>query len=309
MALLAVVSAIDVLANAQHSNTTGNPNNAWTIKSLAFSRGSISVLGNSRTDVFVRKGIRGKAHFITEGVYPDWSPDGLRIVFADAGNHAGKSEIFLINADGSNRKQLTHSKGGSSATTPAWSPDGSKIGFAMPDSPKTAARIYVVDPDGNNLKPITTGISPQWSPDGRKLTFYRWATENRSSIWIANADGSEPRQITDETSMSLCPRWSPDGNKIVFSSNRDGHSAIYTVNPDGSGLQRIVYANDADFYYPILSPDGTQLIVDTGRPFQMNGRPFIDEATTRVVLIRLNRTHATEILDKGHSPTVLWTKN
>ena len=63
--------------------------------------------------------------------------------------------------------------------------------------------------------------------------------DKRWQIYLVNADGSNPRRLSQEAANNQVPNWSPDGRRILFTSIRSGQSEIYTVKPDGVGLTRL----------------------------------------------------------------------
>ena len=72
-----------------------------------------------------------------------------------------------------------------------------------------------------------------------------------------NADGSGVTRVGAGIIAYSGPAWSPDGTKLLFNSpDQSGGAALYTVNVDGTGLQRLVNANVVD---PSWSPDGTAI--------------------------------------------------
>jgi hypothetical protein len=159
-----------------------------------------------------------------------------------------------MNADGSNRRIISDT-----VIAKEWSPDGSK--FAGSDL--SSLGIFVINVDGSNLTFVTshpyTGFNvtwdtdPAWSPDGSKIVFYRLLgcdselTDCRSSqIWMVNADGGNPRNLTDESTgvFDYDPVWSPDGTKIVFARKGD----LFVMNADGGGITNITGTeNQAEF--------------------------------------------------------------
>ena len=78
---------------------------------------------------------------------------------------------------------------------------------------------------------------PVYSPDGARIAF----SSNRSGnweIWIANADGSDARQLTSYANAPACsPRWSPNGQLLAFGHVDEGNGDIYTMTPEGSAIR------------------------------------------------------------------------
>ncbi|OFZ22859.1 MAG: hypothetical protein A2X94_17540 [Bdellovibrionales bacterium GWB1_55_8] len=87
-------------------------------------------------------------------------------------------------------------------------------------------------------------------------------------IWVADADGSHPRQVTRIGAASFAPFFTPDGERILFSSNpRDPKGRrfdIYSIGVDGTGFQRITFSNSFDSF-PMFSPDGKRLAFSSNR--------------------------------------------
>ncbi|MBK8139446.1 MAG: PD40 domain-containing protein [Chloroflexi bacterium] len=127
---------------------------------------------------------------------PDWSPDGLQIVFN--GVRPGSWELYVMNTDGSNPHPLTVSSD-LGPSSPRWSPDGSQIVFVRDGA------IYVMDADGSSPHAITTtdsavsALSPDWSPDGTRIVFTNNDEDGDREIYVMNAEGSDPRQLTENT--------------------------------------------------------------------------------------------------------------
>ncbi len=195
------------------------------------------------------------------------------IVFsaADANN---RFQIYSVKPDGSNKKQLTH-RGNN--VTPAWTPDGKRIIFA---SDRSGTReIFLMNDDGSGVSEIETAVTgnkltPSMSHDLSRIAF---ATENprtgHPEIWVANADGTVPRQLTDTPkasagpTWSLFPRFSLDGSKILYASTQRGSSQIWIMNGSGSGKRQLtngVAKNCPDANAPNWSPDGKHIVFWAG---------------------------------------------
>ncbi len=136
-----------------------------------------------------------------------WSPDGRRIAFVDEERGplpsggccpSSSSDIYVMNADGSGKRKLTHKAGYNSA--PAWSPDGRRIVF---QSTRDGNReIYVMNGDGSGKRNLTRHLAqdgtPSWSPDGRRIAFLS-DRDGRLDAHVMNADGSGQRSLTQGT--------------------------------------------------------------------------------------------------------------
>jgi len=166
-------------------------------------------------------------------IQPAWSPDGGSIAFV-TDRDSGDFEIYVMDALGASATRLTRAKGEDGE--PAWSPDGATIAFATTrDAVADTAEIYTMKAlDGTNLVNLTqnaaaTDLDPAWSPDGTKIAFASDRT-GLLQIWVMNANGTSPVQLTHSTSPARLPAWSPDGTRIAYEA--DSH--IWIMYADGS---------------------------------------------------------------------------
>jgi dipeptidyl aminopeptidase/acylaminoacyl peptidase len=113
------------------------------------------------------------------------------------------------------------------------------------------------------------GDNPRWSPDGTKIVFHNSPDGVSSDIYVANADGTGLRQLTDARDIDASPIWSPDGTQIVFESWRDGDPNIYLMDADGSHLIRLTDDPEVD-QWPVWSPDGSQIAFQSNRDGNVN---------------------------------------
>lgn len=181
---------------------------------------------------------------------PVWSPDGSKIAFWT--NRDGNSEIYVINADGSNPVNLTNNPAADGA--PAWSPDGQKIAFETDRDGKFAIYLMNADGSGEASRLISTQADdrgPVWSRDGTKIAF-----QAGGDICVANGDGSNPINITNNPGSNRSIVWSPDGVRIAFQTRVDvsNYYEIWVVNADGSNLRPIAQSPYWNNWSPAWRP-------------------------------------------------------
>ncbi len=173
---------------------------------------------------------------------PAWSPDAEQIAYATDFN--GDSKIWVMNTDGSDRKQLA------SGLFPSWSPDGERIAYTayLGEQPYLA----VMNVDGSErrilgasvihrLLSIGGGEEPAWSPDNERVAYVSERSEDNSEIYVMNSDGSERTRLTNLSGHDHWPpTWSPDGTRLAFTSDgTQDKGEIYVMNADGSGLTNV----------------------------------------------------------------------
>jgi Tol biopolymer transport system component len=104
--------------------------------------------------------------------------------------------------------------------------------------------------------------------DYRRLLAQGLVRPSKLEIWVADADGSNARQVTSLGAASFAPSFFPSGDRILFSTNHGDPKGrefeIWAVNVDGSGLERITWSPGFDGF-PLLSPDGTRLAFSSNR--------------------------------------------
>ena len=166
----------------------------------------------------------------------------LKIAFISSRD--GNSEIYVMNADGTEQKRLTNNDGEDGPFS--WSPDGSKICYVSEQVGFIG--IYVMDADGTHQKLLSQirdneETKPVWSSDGRKIVFSAYA-ETSYEIQVMNADGTNLTNLTHSPGNDFDPTWSPDGSHIAFvtqDSLLDGSlfRAVCIMNADGTGIETV----------------------------------------------------------------------
>jgi len=148
---------------------------------------------------------------------PAWSPDGKQLVFAVRNSQraepANGRALFVINADGSEQRQLTPWPLNAGAGRLDWSPDGKLILFRIAGARTQHGNIYTIHPDGSGLKQLTrypalkTAELGSFSPDGKSITFSRFSSSSPySTLFTMRTDGTDVRRAT-KSDANYSPDW------------------------------------------------------------------------------------------------------
>lgn len=254
---------------------------------LAFSQ-----YNNGTTGIYILNTSSGNKYRL-ENPLPDmylssWSPDGKQLaatgynmseyqgysVMPDGSPVPGVGEewsrLFVMNADGSNPRELSKVSVGelrreTGTTETSWSPDGMRIVAPLyrPDgvvlaviNATTGSTLELTSiPMGNvtdsRMSPVRMDPYPRWNPKNDTIAFIR-----NGNVWMIGADGSGERRIAGDGSVEALA-WSPDGSRLAFSE--DGYLGI--MNADGSDLHRITNIQPHQLSW---SPDGNTIVYGPG---------------------------------------------
>lgn len=135
---------------------------------------------------------------------PYWSPDGSRIAFirmVEPDFEQGYDiQLFLMNADGTEERQIT------------------------------------AGPGNRSLQ--SRSVGQVWSPDGSRIVFHHWL-DTGIQLFVADVNAGAVVQITNEPEGASFNGWSPDGTRIAYTAGSDGDRDVFLVNPDGSGRRNL----------------------------------------------------------------------
>jgi TolB protein len=225
------------------------------------SQGGAQVLGNTYIGSIDEAGARKTARQYAADIITSLGGTptlGTHIYFKS--DRSGAKEIWVMEADGSNQRQVTHFN--FIATFPAVSPDGSKIAFTAWPAPGQSPRIFIYsagtfrDLHFRNPEASMNG-TPSFAPDGRRI-FFMSSAKGTQNLFSANLDGSDLRQISSGNTLDAEPKVNPAGNTIAFSSGRSGHVQIYRSSLEGGDTERLSDGT-GEAANPCWHPNGRQL--------------------------------------------------
>jgi len=178
---------------------------------------------------------------------------------AFSSSRGGGTNIYVMEPDGSRPTRLTddtHTFDGE--PYPSWSPDATSIAYAAGNG------INVLNTANMTVRRIASPGSVglcDWSPDGSRIVH-----DSFGDIYVVNADGTNPVNLTPGPDGGIDPAWSPDGSQIAFTSSRLSDQDIYVMDADGSNKVRLTDLREAapaawwwPAYEPAWSPDGTRI--------------------------------------------------
>lgn len=196
-------------------------------------------------------------------------------------------DIFMADLDGNIVKQLTSAAGYDAEAT--LSPDGKKMVYTSTKSGDL--ELWVMDLETGAEKQVTHDLGYDggawFSPDGTKLiwrasrpktdaeiTEYKellkenLVAPTNMEVFISDADGSNPKQVSSFGQANWAPNYMPDSKRIIFASNHEYKRGfpfnIYIMNEDGSGLYKV--SRDKGFdAFPMFSYDGKKILFSSNR--------------------------------------------
>ncbi len=210
-------------------------------------------------------------------IEPSVSRDGKKVVYTVFMSD-GTSQIFIMNSDGSGKKQLTTEPNNRMAT---FSYDGKKIVFIS--TRDLNEEVYVMNYDGSKQTRLTFGDpvtqpasydkpmppeievtrdrDPAFSPDGKKIIFTSYRDGN-SDLFLMDSDGKNQKHLTNTTVHyhNIQAVFTPDGKNILWASDRDGDYDLFTMKYGGDGKPKKLTDGGFGSHCPHFSRDGKKIV-------------------------------------------------
>ena len=181
---------------------------------------------------------------------------GTHIYYVHAASFKSPKEIWVMDPDGKNQRQLTHFN--STSIQPSVSPDGSRIAFTSYTRGNPGIFVFSVDPvrDLRFYNQVASvNETPSFTPDGKQIV-YSSSAGGCCRIFIANLDGSGFRPLTSSHFIDTEPKVNPKtGATVLFSSGRSGPEQIYMMTIDGADITRVTDGT-GEASNPNWSPNG-----------------------------------------------------
>ena len=249
---------------------------------------SLSSLGRPVRRLYVVNRATRDVEIVAEGaINPPvaWSPDGTRLAFSRRarGRHGSLlNDLFVVDVDGKNLRQLTRSR---RASSPVFAPGASGNRLAFVGSEGGTANLFMLDLETGRETPLThfTGDvqigGVRWHPAGDRLVFARTAADGRRTLELLDltrpptasrmegeGTGAALVALTDGTHDDRQPVWSPDGAHVAYTSLRDEVPNVFVVDPATGTHRRVTHLATGAAIHDWLPPDsahtaGTLVVV------------------------------------------------
>ena len=204
---------------------------------------------------------------MTSGHWPyagsvQWFSDGRALAFIAREQVLGALQIWQVSYPQGQARRVTNDLNSYALYSLTLTADSSVLLSVQSDP---VSNIWVApEGDARRARALTSRKSVEeghsslaWTPDGKVV--YDSNVNGKGSIWIVNADGSDPKPLTESTADDLAPEVSPDGRYVIFGSNRAGLAEVWRMDIDGANPRQLTQTTGGVPTFSI-SPDGRWVI-------------------------------------------------
>jgi len=212
-----------------------------------------------RSELWLMQSDGSRQRFLAKGSGAEWSPDGTRLCYTADGEPKG-SQVFVLWVATREATQVTHT-----TETPSnlcWSPDGTRIAFQM----------QVPEKDGFPIAMPKAPKGAKWAEEAKVITRLAYRRDQQGyrpagyrHLFVVDATGGTPRQITQGDFDHGDPQWTADGMELVFAGLREKdadwlveESEIYAVDVATGAVRQLTDQKGPDSS-PMPSPTGTHV--------------------------------------------------
>lgn len=266
--------------------------------------------GSDNLDIYVKLIGAGEPLRLTTNpdadVFPSWSPDGRFIAWVRG--YGEFNEIYVMPALGGSERRVFKTRQAVWSGL-SWSRDGKQLAIADGQGDETRPGIFLIPVEGGETEtiqrltqpPSGAGDSyPAFAPDGQTIAFRRIFNDSLTELFIVDAPGREPRQLTAEQAVIEGFAWTPDGAELIYSVNRNGSASLHRIRRDTPQAARgqAFGAAGRKAFFPSISPDGGQIAfvepLDDANIWQLvaNGKP-------RKLIASNHADHSSQISPNG----------
>lgn len=175
---------------------------------------------------------------------PVWSADSRQLLFSGA-NEQGKTDIWLVQRDGSGLRNISRQVSTRHKAHPAISPDGRYVVYVADMRGHLA--LFRTDLHSGESVNLTAGTpaayeTPRWSADGRHIVFASSRDDpglTRMDIFLMHADGTAVTNLSRHPHEDFNPHWAADGHSVIFTSLRSGTAQIFAYDLQSQQAMRI----------------------------------------------------------------------
>ena len=255
-----------------------------------------------KSDLWIMNADGTRNRFLTKGGGAVWSPDGTRIAFVREGEPSGAQIFVRWMDDEGATSQITRLEHGPGSIQ--WSPDGTRVAFTMmvPSAPELTIDMPARPAGAEWNEPARVVTRPTFRRDQVGYT-----DQGYRHLFVVDAEGGTPRQLTDGDWSHNGVEWTPDGSEILFTGLRTEdapwawrESEIYAVDVSTKQVRQLTRRSGPDAG-PVVSPDG-RLVAYVG--FDMTDDTYI---TNKLYVMGIDGSNPRDITgDLDRSPAGLF---